>query len=154
MARSAHPLIDLRLFRSRSFAASSTLLLLSGLALFGSMLLFPLYYQEVRGRSVVTAGLLLAPQGLGSLLARGAGGLVDRIGPRAVILLGITLTVLGTIPFALADQHTNNLVLANSSVTPSGPPCSLSSCNANSPTTAARSGTRPRSATPSSGRGD
>jgi EmrB/QacA subfamily drug resistance transporter len=110
------PLIDLRLFRTRAFAASSTLLFLSGLAMFGSMLLLPLYYQQVRGASVVAAGLLLAPQGVGSLLARAAGGLTDRIGPRPVILAGIVLTALGTVPFAMADQHTNGLLLAAAQV--------------------------------------
>jgi hypothetical protein len=34
--------------------------------MFGAMLLLPLYYQQVRGEGVVGAGLLLAPQGLGS----------------------------------------------------------------------------------------
>ena len=110
--RAEQPLIDLRLFRSRTFATSSTLLLLSGLALFGSMLLLPLYYQDVRGQSIVAAGLLLAPQGIGSLLARGVGGLADRIGPRPVIFLGIGLTVLGTLPFALPDARISDLVLA------------------------------------------
>jgi EmrB/QacA subfamily drug resistance transporter len=104
------PLIDLRLFRVRSFATSSTLLLLSGLALFGSMLLLPLFYQDVRGQSVVAAGLLLAPQGIGSLLARGVGGLADRIGARPVVFLGIALTVLGTVPFVFAGV--NDVVLA------------------------------------------
>jgi EmrB/QacA subfamily drug resistance transporter len=110
--RSTGPLVDLRLFRTRSFAASSALLFLSGLALFGSMLLLPLYYQQLRGEGVVAAGLLLAPQGLGSLLARGTGGLADRLGPRPVVLGGIALTAAGTLPFALGGQHTNGLLLA------------------------------------------
>ncbi|MGH3505099.1 MAG: MFS transporter, partial [Nocardioidaceae bacterium] len=106
------PLIDLRLFRVRSFAASQALLFASGLALFGSMLLLPIYYQQLRGASVIAAGLLLAPQGLGSLLARPVGLVTDRIGPRPVILTGLACTVLGTLPFALADQHTSNLILS------------------------------------------
>ncbi|MDT7801082.1 MAG: hypothetical protein QOI78_4515 [Actinomycetota bacterium] len=110
--RATGPLVDLRLFRTRSFAASSALLFLSGLALFGSMLLLPLYYQQLRGEGVVAAGLLLAPQGLGSLLARGTGGLADRLGPRPVVLAGIVLTAAGTLPFALGGQHTNGLLLA------------------------------------------
>ncbi|WP_328465224.1 MDR family MFS transporter [Streptomyces sp. NBC_00448] len=106
------PLLDLRLFRSRGFAASSALLFLSGFALFGSMLLLPLYYQQVRGASVVAAGLLLVPQGVGSLLARPAGGLADRIGPRPVVLAGFALTALGTLPFAFAARHPPGLLLA------------------------------------------
>ncbi|SEG31112.1 drug resistance transporter, EmrB/QacA subfamily [Actinacidiphila yanglinensis] len=105
------PLLDLRLFRSRGFSASAVLLFLSGFALFGSMLLLPLYYQQVRGASVVTAGLLLVPQGIGSLLARPAGGLADRIGPRPVVLTGCALTALGTLPFALPLHHPSALLL-------------------------------------------
>ncbi|GAA4248392.1 DHA2 family efflux MFS transporter permease subunit [Dactylosporangium darangshiense] len=98
----AVPVVDLRLFRSRPFAAASALLFLAGLALFGAMLLLPLYYQQVRGASVVTAGLLLVPQGIGSLLVRPAlGRFIDRIGPRAVVLAGVALTLAGTVPFAL-----------------------------------------------------
>ena len=99
----AGPLIDLRLFRERSFAASTALMFLSGISLFGPMLLLPLYYQQVRGASVVVAGLMLVPQGIGSLLARIAGSLTDRIGPRPVVLGGVVLSALGTVPFALGD---------------------------------------------------
>lgn len=94
------PLIDLRLFGTRSFAASCALLFLSGLSMYGALLLLPLYYQQERGLSVVQAGLLLAPQGFGSLLARGSGMLADRFGSRPVVLAGIVLTALGTAPFA------------------------------------------------------
>ncbi len=108
--RSDVPLIDLRLFRTRSFAAASALLFLSGLSMYGALLLLPLYYQQVLGYGVVAAGLLLAPQGLGSLLARAAGVLTDRIGSRPVVLGGVALTALGTIPFAFTSS--SGLVLA------------------------------------------
>lgn len=99
-------------FRAFPFAALSALELLSGLAVLGSMLLLPLYYQDVRGQSAVAAGLLLAPQDVCSLLACGIGGLADWIGPRPVILLGIALTVLGTLPFVLAGQQASAVILA------------------------------------------
>ncbi|MEU6378491.1 MDR family MFS transporter [Streptomyces sp. NPDC046909] len=99
--RSPAPLVDLRLFQDRAFAVSSTLMFLGGLALYGGMFLLPLYYQQARGESVVAAGLLLAPQGLGSLLARVTGPLTDRVGPRPVVLGGMLLSALGTLPFAL-----------------------------------------------------
>jgi EmrB/QacA subfamily drug resistance transporter len=111
MLRATNPLIDLRLFAERSFAASSALLFLSGLAIFGSMLLLPLFYQQVRGQGVVAAGLLLAPQGLGSLLARPLGGLTDRVGARPIVLAGIVLTALGTLPFAFSGAHGGDVLL-------------------------------------------
>ena len=97
--RSPAPLVDLRLFRDRAFAVSSTLMFLNGLALYGGMFLLPLYYQQVRHEGVMAAGLLLAPQGLGALLARPTGGLADRFGPRPVVLAGLALTALGTLPY-------------------------------------------------------
>lgn len=101
--RSPAPLVDLRLFGDRAFAASASLMFLNGLALYGGMFLLPLYYQQARGESVIAAGLLLAPQGLGSLLSRATGPLTDRVGPRPVVLTGLLLSALGTLPFAL--QH-------------------------------------------------
>ncbi|MFI1919000.1 DHA2 family efflux MFS transporter permease subunit [Nocardia sp. NPDC020380] len=110
------PAVDLRLFRTRSFSAASALMFTTGLSLFGSMLLLPLFYQQARGASIVMAGLLLAPQGIGSLIARAAGPLTDRLGPRPVVLLGMVCTVLGTLPFAFADRHPATLLLAGALV--------------------------------------
>jgi len=110
--RTSAPLIDLRLFADRGFAAATASLALTGLGLFSSMLLLPLYFQQVRGASVIMAGLLLAPQGLGSLLARAAGAAADRIGPRPVLLAAIALTALGTVPFALAGPVSGGLLAA------------------------------------------
>ncbi|WP_405869313.1 DHA2 family efflux MFS transporter permease subunit [Streptomyces sp. NBC_00005] len=102
--RTAQPLVDLRLFRVRAFAVSSALTFTSGLTLFGGMFLLPLYYQQVRHESVIAAGLLLVPQGIGALLARTTGGLTDRLGPRPIAVTGLLLTALGTLPFA-AHTH-------------------------------------------------
>lgn len=113
--RDREPLVDLRLFADRGFAASTASLALSGLGLFSSMLLLPLYYQQVRGASVIMAGLLLAPQGVGSLLARAVGPLTDRIGPRPVLLAAIVATALGTVPFAMAG-HVPGALLAGALV--------------------------------------
>ena len=55
MARAARddPLIDLRLFKNRTFAAASGTLMLFAIAVFGAMLLLPLYLQAVRGESAI-----------------------------------------------------------------------------------------------------
>jgi EmrB/QacA subfamily drug resistance transporter len=115
--RTKLPLLDLRLFAVRSFTASNALLFLSGLSVYGAMLLLPLYEQQVRGQSALTAGLLLAPQGLGMLLTRGyAGKLTDRIGPRTIVLCGFLLTIAGTLPYTQAGVNTNELLLGASLV--------------------------------------
>jgi EmrB/QacA subfamily drug resistance transporter len=107
------PVIDLGLFRNRSFTGAASLMFVAGLSMYGALLLLPLYYQQVRGASALTAGLLMVPQGVGSLLPRTvAGRLIDRIGPRPVVLAGMTLAALGTVPFALAGAHTSEVLLS------------------------------------------
>lgn len=101
------PLVDLRLLRSPSFSAANALMFLSGFVLYGAMLLIPLFFQQVAGDDAFTAGLLLAPQGIGVLLSRGlAGTLTDRLGARPVTAVGLTVTALGTLPFAWAGPDT------------------------------------------------
>ncbi|GIP23357.1 MDR family MFS transporter [Paenibacillus sp. J22TS3] len=113
LRKSHNPVIDIRIFKSTSFTASSCLLFLSGLSSYGGMLLLPLYYQQVRGESVLASGLLLIPQGIGMLLTRSlAGKLTDTIGSRWIVLCGTLLTILGTLPFAFCGTNTSELLLA------------------------------------------
>jgi EmrB/QacA subfamily drug resistance transporter len=107
------PVLDLRLFRNRSFTGASSLMFLSGLSMYGALLLLPLYYQQVRGAGVLEAGLLMAPQGIGSLLPRTvAGKLTDSLGARPVVLVGMLVAAAATVPFALAGMHTSYLWLS------------------------------------------
>ncbi|MFI9175943.1 MDR family MFS transporter [Streptomyces lincolnensis] len=110
--RRERPLIDVRLLRVRSFAVASVLTFTGGLTLFGGMFLLPLYYQQARHESVVAAGLLLVPQGVGALLARSTGPLSDRVGARPVVVGGMLLTALGTLPFCTATHDDVLLGLA------------------------------------------
>lgn len=90
--RTPHPLVDLRLYRNRVFAASSGTLMLVVIAVFGGMLLMPLYLQLVRGESPLDTGLLIAPQGLGAMLAMPiAGRLADRTGIGRFVPIGLAL---------------------------------------------------------------
>lgn len=56
------PVLDLRLFRIRSFGASAALMFLAGISLYGALFLLPLYYERVDGETTLWAGLLLAPR--------------------------------------------------------------------------------------------
>jgi EmrB/QacA subfamily drug resistance transporter len=105
--RVARPLIDLRLFRSRGFRAVSTITFLLGGALFGTLLVLPLYYQVDRGESALNAGLLLAPQGIGAaLMLPISGRLTDRLGGGRVVVAGVTTFALGTLPLAFVSANT------------------------------------------------
>jgi EmrB/QacA subfamily drug resistance transporter len=101
--RADSPLVNVRLLRARTYTASLTVLFLAGLSVYGPLLLLSLYFQDVQGHSAVITGLLLAPQGVGSLIPRGiAGKLTDQIGSRPVTLAGLLLTAIGTLAFAFA----------------------------------------------------
>ncbi|MCP2340233.1 DHA2 family efflux MFS transporter permease subunit [Actinomadura rupiterrae] len=107
------PLIDLRLFARRGFAVASGNSFLQGATLYSSMLLLPLYFQSARHAGVLEAGLLLTPQALGTAAASFLSGrLADRVAPRPLILLGIALTLAGTVPFVLAGPPTWLLMAA------------------------------------------
>ncbi|WP_158678601.1 DHA2 family efflux MFS transporter permease subunit [Streptomyces sulphureus] len=102
----ASALIDVRLFAERGFAVSSGLSVLAGFTLFGGMLLFPLYFQQVRGASVVDTGLFLVPQGAGAAVLIIFGKkLLQRITARTRIVCGFGLMALGTVPFALSAMR-------------------------------------------------
>ncbi|RNI21716.1 MDR family MFS transporter [Flexivirga caeni] len=101
-------LVDVTLLKHWPLASSSALLFLSGITLYGAMLLLPLYFQQLRGTSVLQAGLLLIPQGIGTLVTRSISGrLSDTMGARWLAIAGFFIVLVGTVPFAFADQHTS-----------------------------------------------
>jgi Major Facilitator Superfamily len=107
------PLIDVRLFRNAGFAAASGTTFLLGASLFGAMIILPLYYQVARGESALTAGLLMAPQGVGAALSMPlAGRLTDSRGGGPVALFGVIVVTLGTLPFVAVSAGSGYLWLA------------------------------------------
>jgi EmrB/QacA subfamily drug resistance transporter len=106
--RATRPLLDLRLYRRATFASASVAMFALGGALFGGMILMPLYWQQIRGESVVDTGLLTAPMGLGMALVMPlVGRLTDRVGGGPLALLGVAITTVATIPFGLIGAHTS-----------------------------------------------
>ena len=106
--RVPNPLLNLRLYKRPTFSTASIAMFVVGAALFGGMILLPLYWQGVRHYDVLVTGLLTAPQGLGAALMMPiAGRLTDRYGGGPLTLLGVVLTTVATIPFALIGATTS-----------------------------------------------
>jgi EmrB/QacA subfamily drug resistance transporter len=111
--RIERPLLDIRLYGKRVFGAASLTTFGLGAALFGAMILVPLYYQEVRHESVILTGLLTGPQGLGMLLVMPlAGRFSDRFGGGRVALMGVSILSLATLPLAFIGAHTSILYIS------------------------------------------
>jgi len=106
--RARNPLLDLRLYRRATFASASLTMFWLGAALFGAMILLPLYWQDIRHQTVVDTGLLTAPQGLGAaMMMPVAGRLADRYGGGPIALVGVLLTTIASIPFGLIGADTS-----------------------------------------------
>src|SRR4051795_11762339 len=111
--RTPHALIDLRLFKNRTFAASSGTLILMIISVFGAMLLLPLYLQQVRGESAFDSGLLLAPQGIGAMIVMPiAGQLTDRTGVGKIVIPGLILLLLSTLGLTQLSGDTSYWLLS------------------------------------------
>jgi DHA2 family multidrug resistance protein len=84
-----NPIVDLKMFRERSFAVANALMLTLGLALFGSTVLLPQYMQVLMGYTAEQSGMALSPGGfVVILLLPFVGRMVTRVDVRALITVG------------------------------------------------------------------
>ncbi len=117
------PLMPLRIFRSRTLAASNVIMLLLGASSFGMWFFVSLYLQQVLGYSPIKAGLAFLPMTLcivvGSTLASRA---VHRIGAKPLLIAGMASLTLGLLWFATISPHGNyiNDMLGASLLTAAG----------------------------------
>jgi DHA2 family multidrug resistance protein len=92
---SSRPFVDLGLFRDRNFLASNIFIFIIGIVLFATMALLPPYLQTLMNYPVVTVGVLLAPRGIGTLIAMVIVGrlLARAADARIVAGVGMLITV-------------------------------------------------------------
>ncbi|MHA7302443.1 DHA2 family efflux MFS transporter permease subunit [Pseudarthrobacter sp. MDT1-22] len=101
------PLLDLRAFNFRMFTVSVLLMVVAMMALFGGVILLPLYLQEIRGLGSLETGLALLAGGLAmGLLGPFIGRLFDKVGPRPLTVTGSILMVLALWQFSTLDAGT------------------------------------------------
>jgi EmrB/QacA subfamily drug resistance transporter len=112
-SRGERALIDIALFRYRGFTAAVMTNLVVAVALFGVLVLVPLYWQVVRGQSALATGVLLVPQALGAALAMPlAGKVTDRAGAGIVVPVGILLALAGTGAYTQVSAGSSYVLLA------------------------------------------
>jgi DHA2 family multidrug resistance protein len=99
----ATPILNLRVFKERTYSAGIFLMTTLGFVLYGGLVLLPLFLQAVLGYPSVQAGIAVAPRGLGSFFSMPiVGFLTSKIDPRKLLIVGllsgsVTLWALGSI---------------------------------------------------------
>ena len=101
-----HPIVDLLVFKDRSFATGVFLMTVLGFVLYGSLVLLPIMLQTLLGYSAVEAGEAMAPRGIGSLIMMPlVGALTAKVDARKLLMTG--LVVGGTTMLWLGQLNLN-----------------------------------------------
>jgi len=95
--RSEHPIVDLRVFRHRTFAIGNLIIFLAFITLFGSLVLLPLFAQKMMGYTATLAGMALAPGGLATMLCMPvAARLTLKFNAKYLLAFGIIVIAIAT----------------------------------------------------------
>ncbi len=87
-----HPIVDLRALKDSSFAIGTGLMTFVGFTLYGSLVILPMYLENLLGYPALQAGLALSPRGLGSLVAMPiVGVLTSKYDARKILGFGFAL---------------------------------------------------------------
>jgi DHA2 family multidrug resistance protein len=117
------PIIDLRVFRERTYATGAFLITLVGFVLFASLVLVPIMLQTLLRYPPLQAGIAMAPRGLGSLIAMPLVGLLmARVDPRKLLAAGFLLgawTMFGLTGFDLSADYWGASGRSSSKASPS-----------------------------------
>jgi DHA2 family multidrug resistance protein len=88
--RTEHPVVDLRVFKERSYAVGVFLMTVVGFVLYGSLVLLPIMLQTLLGYPSLQAGIAMAPRGIGSFFMMPLTGLMTgRFDPRKLLTTGL-----------------------------------------------------------------
>ncbi|WP_406140841.1 MFS transporter [Streptomyces sp. NBC_01089] len=112
-SRHPHPVVPLSLFRNRTVSASMAAGAANSIAFYGLIFVLSLFFQQVRGQSALSAGLMFLPMSaLIPVVNVFAGKLADRFGPRVPMLAGQLIAVAGVLLLLLLSPRTPALLVA------------------------------------------
>jgi DHA2 family multidrug resistance protein len=98
--RDKDTLVDLKVFKDRNFRIGTILILFFGVGIYSTITVLPLFYQELLGYTAFTAGLVVAPRGLGAVCGMPIiGYLSNKIDPRYLLTFGFLTFGLTTLYF-------------------------------------------------------
>jgi EmrB/QacA subfamily drug resistance transporter len=113
----SHPLMPLRIYRSRALSAANLVVLLVGGATFGMWFFLSLYLQQVLGYSPIRAGLAFLPMTLCIVIGSTvASRVVQRVGTKPLLVTGMTAQAIGLLLFAgvpVDGRYVNDILLAS-----------------------------------------
>lgn len=93
-------LVDLKVFKDRNFAIGTLLIFFFGVGIYSTVTVLPLFFQELLGYTAFTAGLVVAPRGLGAVMGMPViGYLSNKVDPRILMTFGFFTFGLTTLYF-------------------------------------------------------
>ncbi|UYN84845.1 MAG: DHA2 family efflux MFS transporter permease subunit [Microcella sp.] len=117
LQRTDAALLDLRTFAQRQFAMSIAIVMVAAMALFGAIILIPLFVQDVMGATALISGLIILPGALlQGLLAPWIGRRYDAVGPRSLVLPGAVLLTVSMWGMAMLTATTPLWLIAAANI--------------------------------------
>lgn len=107
-----NPLLDIRLFKIRTFTAANIMSAVVTIGLFAGIFYIPLFLQNIRGLGAMETGLLMLPAALISgIMMPISGKLYDKVGPKPLAVIGLLAAAYGTYLFHQIDVNTPNVTI-------------------------------------------
>jgi EmrB/QacA subfamily drug resistance transporter len=104
----AKPMLDLRVFKYDVFSLTTVISMIVNMAMFGAMILLPIYLQNIRGFTALQSGLLMLPGAIVmGIMTPISGALFDKIGARWLVIFGLVITVITTWQFTTLSMTTS-----------------------------------------------
>ncbi|MDF2873851.1 MAG: emrB 1 [Sporomusa sp.] len=103
----SEPLLDLSLFKDWNFTISTIVSFIGTIGLYGGIFMVPLFMENMRGNSAMQTGMLIFPSAVAAgLMMPVAAKLADKFGAKPVVVTGLALLALGSLPLKTLDLDT------------------------------------------------
>jgi DHA2 family multidrug resistance protein len=110
--RARDPLVNLRVMRDRNFAVGCLLIFMLGFAIYITITMLPLFYQEVLGYTALAAGIAVFPRGIGSMIGLPVIGLIsNKVDNRYLLFAGFTAFGVCTVSFSFVNLEISPVTL-------------------------------------------